>query len=57
MLKSGLFYCLTGEDIGFQLNVGVNVSEYNAMTSTAIYACVRVLAIMDPEVKTQKLKN
>jgi phage portal protein BeeE len=35
---------LLGEDIGFQSNAGVNVSEYNAMNSTAVYACVRVLA-------------
>ncbi|MDK2986529.1 MAG: hypothetical protein PWQ96_2173 [Clostridia bacterium] len=35
---------LLGEDLGIQSNAGVNISEYNAMTSTAVYACVRVLS-------------
>ncbi|WP_176718815.1 phage portal protein [Caloranaerobacter ferrireducens] len=32
------------EDIGTNSNAGKKVSEYNAMTSTAVYACVRVIA-------------
>jgi len=35
---------LMGENIGTESNAGKNVSEYNAMTSTAVYACVRVIA-------------
>lgn len=35
---------LLGEDLGIQSNAGVNISEYNAMTSTAVYACVKVLS-------------
>lgn len=35
---------LLGEELGIQSNAGVNVSEYNAMTSTAVYSCVRVLS-------------
>jgi HK97 family phage portal protein len=32
------------EGIGLQSNAGKNVSEYNAITSTAVYACVRVIS-------------
>ncbi|WP_415874692.1 phage portal protein [Clostridium sp.] len=32
------------EDIGLESNAGKNISEYNAITSTAVYACVRVIA-------------
>jgi HK97 family phage portal protein len=35
---------LMSEDIGFESSSGKNVSEYNAITSTAVYACVRVIA-------------
>ncbi|MFU0824065.1 MAG: phage portal protein [Clostridium sp.] len=35
---------LMSEDIGLESNAGKNISEYNAITSTAVYACVRVIA-------------
>lgn len=35
---------LIGEDLGTESNAGKPISEYNAMTSTAVYACVRVIA-------------
>jgi HK97 family phage portal protein len=35
---------LMSEDIGAESSSGKNVSEYNAITSTAVYACVRVIA-------------